>query len=95
MNVFRRKDGLWCGKYRDVSTGKWRYVYRKDKQQAQQALAQAIAGMQAGYSPPRKQTVAAVLDEWLERTCVRLSAVAPTLTGSHWYVCTFALDLGE
>jgi integrase len=66
MNVFRRKDGLWCGKFRDVSTGKWRYVYSKDRREAQQALAQAIAGMENGYTPPQKQTVAAVLDEWLE-----------------------------
>jgi hypothetical protein len=63
MNVFRRKDGLWRGKFRDVSTGKWRYVYSKDRREAQQALAQAIAGMENRYTPPQKQTVAAGLDE--------------------------------
>ena len=40
-SVFRRKDGKWCAKWKDAS-GKWRYLYRKSKAEAKQALREAL-----------------------------------------------------
>ncbi len=36
-SVFQRKDGEWCGKWKDAD-GKWRYLYRKSEAEAKKAL---------------------------------------------------------
>jgi hypothetical protein len=40
-SVFQRKDGRWCAKYEDAK-GKTRYIYRKTKGEAKQALRHAL-----------------------------------------------------
>jgi hypothetical protein len=65
MKVFRRKDGLFCGKYKD-STGKWKYIYRKDKQAAKEALKQAIRDVEDSIVPVDKLSVGVYLNDWLE-----------------------------
>lgn len=66
-SVFRRADGRWCAKYEDA-TGKWRYLYRKNKAEAKKALRQALKDRDDGIIPPSKITVGALLDEWMEDT---------------------------
>ncbi len=61
----RRKDGRWVAQYRDAS-GKVRYLYRKCKQEAKQALREALTDRDEGIVPPSKMTVGTLLDEWLE-----------------------------
>src|SRR5215210_3039647 len=63
-SVFQRKDGRWCAKYDDAS-GKTRYLYRKTKVKAKQALRQALKDRDEGIVPTRKITVGALLDQWL------------------------------
>ena len=64
-SVYQRKDGCWCGQYRDAR-GQVRYLYRKSKGGAKQALRQALKDRDDGIIPPSKMTVGALLDEWLE-----------------------------
>ena len=63
-SVYQRKDGRWAGKYRDLE-GSWRYVYRKTKAEAEEALKEAIKDQEEGISPD-KLTVADYLEDWLE-----------------------------
>jgi integrase len=63
-SVFQRSDGRWVAKYRDAE-GKWRYIYRKSKTEARQALRQALKDRDEGISP-NSLTVGAFLDSWLE-----------------------------
>ncbi len=63
-SIYKRKDGRWVGKYKDVH-GSWRYVYRKTKAEAKKALQEAIRDREEGISPDRL-TVADYLDDWLE-----------------------------
>ena len=63
-SVFQRADGRWVAKYKDAK-GMWRYIYRKCKGEAKQALRQALKDRDDGISP-NKMTVAAYLDSWFE-----------------------------
>ena len=64
-SVFRRKDGKWCGKYRDAS-GKWRYLYRKSKTETKQALREALRDRDDNITPAEKMTLHDALQQWLE-----------------------------
>ncbi len=64
-SVFQRKsDGKWCGKYKDAA-GKWKYLYRKTKGEAKQALREALKDRDEGINPT-DLTVNDVLESWLE-----------------------------
>ena len=63
-SVYQRKDGRWVGIYKDLE-GSWRYVYRKTKPEAKQALSEAIKNQEEGISPD-KLTVSDYLEDWLE-----------------------------
>ncbi len=63
-SVYQRRDGRWVAKYKDAR-GTWRYIYRKTKAEARQALRQALKDRDEGISP-NKITVSAFLDSWLE-----------------------------
>ncbi len=62
-SVFQRKDGKWCGKYKDAS-GKWKYLYRKTKGEAKQSLREALRDRDAGITTT-EQTVNDALESWL------------------------------
>jgi integrase len=64
-SVYQRKDGRWVAQYKDTS-GKMRYLYRKSKQDAKQALREALSDRDKGAVPVGKQTVADALDTWLK-----------------------------
>jgi integrase len=64
-SVYQRKDGRWVAQYKDAR-GKTRYIYRKTKQEAKQALREALRDRDDGIVPPSKMTVGMYLDEWLE-----------------------------
>ena len=66
-SVFKRRDGRFCAKYEDA-TGKTRYLYRKSKSEAKQALRQALKDRDEGIVPETKKAVGALLDQWLEAT---------------------------
>jgi integrase len=51
-------------KYKDIQ-GTWRYLYRKSKTEAKQALRQALKDRDEGISP-NSLTVGAFLDSWLD-----------------------------
>jgi integrase len=63
-SVYRRKDGRWVGKYQDLE-GSWRYLYRKSKQEAKQALQEALRDQEERISPD-KITVKRYLEDWLQ-----------------------------
>jgi integrase len=63
-SIYQRKDGRWVGKYKDVR-GTWRYVYRRTKAEAKEALSEAIRDRDEGISHERI-TVADYLEDWLE-----------------------------
>lgn len=63
-SVYQRKDGRWVAKYKDAR-GTWRYIYRKTKAEARQALRQALKDRDEGISPS-KLTVSAFLSSWLD-----------------------------
>ncbi len=63
--VFRRKDGKWCGKWKDAS-GKYRYLYRKTKAEAKTALRQALRDRDDNIVPADKLTLDDALDQWLD-----------------------------
>ncbi len=65
--VFRRADGRWCAKWKDAH-GDWRYLYRKGRREAKQALRAALKDRDEGTIPATKMTVAALLKGWLEDT---------------------------
>ena len=60
----RRKDGRWVAQYRDIS-GKVRYLYRKTKAEAKQALREALTDRDNGIVPPSKMTLEIYLDGWM------------------------------
>jgi integrase len=65
-SVYQRgKDGRWVAQYKDAS-GKVRYLYRKTKAEAKQALRKALTDRDNGIIPASKMTVGIYLDEWLE-----------------------------
>src|SRR5829696_9440442 len=64
-SVFRRKDEKWCAKYKDAS-GKWRYLYRKSKQEAKQALREALKDRDDNIIPLVKLTLSDAVQQWLE-----------------------------
>ena len=55
-SVFQRKDGKWCGKWKDAS-GKWRYLYRKTKAEAKQELCEALRDRDDNMIPAEKMTL--------------------------------------
>lgn len=61
----RQSDERWVAQYTDPN-GKTRYIYRKCKGDAKQALRQALKDRDDGLVPPSIMTVAQYLDEWLE-----------------------------
>ncbi len=64
-SVYQRKDGRWVAKYQDLE-GSWRYLYRKSKGEAKQALREALKDRDDGIIPASKMTVGLYLDEWFE-----------------------------
>jgi integrase len=63
--VFKRKDGKWCGKWRDAD-GKWRYLYRRTKAEAKTALREALRDRDDRITPADKLTLNDALDAWLD-----------------------------
>lgn len=63
--MFQRKDGKWCGKWKDAS-GKWRYLYRKTKARAKTALREALRDRDDNIVPADKLTLNDALDAWLD-----------------------------
>ncbi|MDP8940168.1 MAG: Arm DNA-binding domain-containing protein, partial [Actinomycetota bacterium] len=64
-SVYRRKDGYWIAKYKDIE-GKWKYIYRKTKAEAKAALREALNDIDEGITTNTKLTVNDVVDSWLE-----------------------------
>ena len=64
-SVYQRKDSRWVAQFTDA-TGKARYLYRKTKAEAKQALREALKDRDDGIVPASKLTVGGMLDEWLE-----------------------------
>src|SRR5215203_200993 len=65
-SVFQRKsDGKWCGKWKDAN-GKWRYLYRKSRGEAKQALREALRDRDDNIVPADKLTLSHAMDVWLE-----------------------------
>lgn len=69
--VFQRKDGRWCGKYKDAAD-KWKYLYRKTKREAKAALKEALKDREEGISPT-DLTVNTSVEAWLEETRTTVS----------------------
>lgn len=63
--VFQRSDGRWCAKYNDAD-GKTKYLYRKTKQLAKQALRQALKDRDDNIIPANRLTLNDALDSWLD-----------------------------
>lgn len=63
-SVFVRKDGRICATYIDAS-GKRRYLYRRTKTLAKQALREALKDRDDGIAPSNL-TVREVINKWLE-----------------------------
>jgi integrase len=63
--VFERSDGRWCAKWKDAN-GKWRYLYRKTKGEAKQALRDALQDRDDNIVPADKLTLNDAMDQWLE-----------------------------
>ena len=55
-SVFRRKDGKFCAKYKGAD-GTWKYLYRKTKTEARQALRAALQDRDEGKTPVRRNGV--------------------------------------
>ena len=83
-SVFRRSDGRICAKYKDAD-GKTRYLYRKTKTEAKQALRVALRDRDEGISPS-KLTVNDVLVSWLVDG--QHEVAARTLDNRNWLVRT-------
>ena len=64
-SVFKRKDGKYCAKYKGAD-GSWKYIYRKTKTEAKQALREALKQRDEGNAPVDNKTVGALLDAWLQ-----------------------------
>ena len=64
-SVFQRSDGRWCGKWKDAN-GKMKYLYRKTKQLAKQALREALKDSDDNIVPANQLTLNDALDQWLE-----------------------------
>ena len=64
-SVFQRADKKWCGKWKDAD-GKWRYLYRKTKQEAKQALRAALKNRYDNIVPANQLTLHDALDQWLD-----------------------------
>ncbi len=65
-SVYQRNgDGRWVAQYHDAK-GKVRYIYRKSKAEAKQALREALRDRDEGIVPPSKMTVGMYLDDWFE-----------------------------
>ena len=78
-SIFERGDGRWCGKYRDAH-GRWRYVYRKTRNEARKALRQALKDRDEGISTgDGTALLGTLLDEWL--TSVRAAVSLRTWLG--------------
>jgi integrase len=71
-SVFRRKDGKWCAKWKDAS-GKWKYLYRKTKAEAKQALREALKDRDDNIIPADRLTLNDALDQWLDEQRDRVS----------------------
>jgi hypothetical protein len=67
-SVYQSKDGRWCAKYKDANAT-WRYLYRKTKPEAKQALRAALQDRDDNIVPADKLTLNDALDHWL--VCMR------------------------
>jgi hypothetical protein len=65
-SVFQRSDGCWCAKWKDAR-GTWRYLYRKIKAEAKQALWEALRDRD-NIVPADKLTLNDALQQWPEGT---------------------------
>jgi hypothetical protein len=63
--VYQRKDRRWCAKYKDANAT-WRYLYRKTKAEAKQALRAALKDKDDNIVAADKLTLNDALDHWLE-----------------------------
>lgn len=63
-SVYHRKDGRWVGKYKALD-GTWKYLYRKTRDEAKQALRQALEDRDAGVVRT-KQNIGEIVEDWLE-----------------------------
>ena len=89
-SVYRRKDGRWCAKWKDAR-GKWRYLYRKTKAEAKQALREALGDRDDNIVPANRVTLKHAMDTWLEgmkdtvskRTYVNREALVRIHVQSH------------
>jgi len=85
-SLYRRADGLWVA---SVSVGSYaarqrKVAYGRTRQEAQQALAEALRAQQYGVlNPGPTQTVGEFLTRWLEDT-VRPSVRASTFDSYRW-----------
>ena len=63
--VYQRKDGRYCGKYVDETTGTTRYVYGKNKTDVRAKLKQAMKASEEGIVTANI-TFGEYLNQWLE-----------------------------
>src|SRR5918997_5666797 len=66
-SIFERKDGRYCGKYVDKTTGKTRYVYGKSKTDVRARLKQAMKASEEGIVTGNI-SFGDYLDGWLAST---------------------------
>jgi integrase len=64
-SVYKRKDGRWVAQWKDAQ-GKTKYLYRRSKTEAKQALRQALKDRDEGIVPVGNTTLNNLLDSWLE-----------------------------
>ena len=67
-SVFKRKDGKFCAKYKGAD-GSWKYIYRKTKTEAKQALRAALKDRDEGKLPVARngQTVREAVWMYLDK----------------------------
>jgi integrase len=67
-SVFKRKDGKYCAKYKGAD-GTWKYIYRKTKTEAKQALRAALKDRDEGKTPVARNglTVGAAVRVYMDK----------------------------
>ncbi len=64
-SVYQRKDGRWCGKYVDETTGKTRYIYATTKKEVRAKLKDAMNANEEGITS-ESILFGDYLDQWLD-----------------------------
>ena len=65
-SIYRRKDGRWCGEYKDAN-GRTRYLYAKTHKEVSSKLRKALADRDAGIAYDSEGlTIERYMDRWLE-----------------------------